>query len=221
MKHIKETLKSLHLAGAFLQLSFVHFSYCPETYNAISGFYCRHTASLGGADQWFISKPHGKTKNKVLFYCTFWSLQLFNLKLNCICMYLTCTGLARVSKLHSHKVQFMQHWYVFFSLKSTQTSLQTHIISEQNHNRVWNYPEAHTVCVLGLSRHLRALVHSEWLHAGPVPSLRITWIRIRFAKDIRHNEEHSYNKCFCSVGAFQSGVDRTCTQLSAERQTRH
>lgn len=31
------------------------------------------------------------------------------------------------------KVKFQQHQYVFFSLKSTQTSLQTHIISEQNH----------------------------------------------------------------------------------------
>lgn len=109
----------------------------------------------------------------------------------------------------------------FFSLKSTRTSLQTRIISEQNHNRVWNYPEALTVCVLGLSRHLRALVHSEWLHAGSVPSLRITWIRIRFAEDILQTKENSHNKRFCWVGVFQSWVDVIDAKQSGERKMRH
>lgn len=117
------------------------------------------------------------------------------------------------------KVKFQQHQYVFFFFEvNSNFSPNPYYFWTKSYNRVWNYPEALTVCVLGLSRHLRALVHSEWLHAGPVPSLRITWIRIRFAEDIRDTEEISHNKCFCSVGAFCSRVNVQAKQSNGKQK---
>lgn len=55
-KHIKETLESLYLPGAFLQMHFVHFSYRHETCSTITASYRKNTIYLVSLDsaQWLL-----------------------------------------------------------------------------------------------------------------------------------------------------------------------
>lgn len=99
----------------------------------------------------------------------------------------------------------------FFSLKSSWTVLQTHVNSAHNHDRVWNHPKALFVFVLGLSRHLMALGHSECLQAGPVPPRRITWIKIRFADGILLTKESSHNEFLLSGVSETDGKQSEAT----------
>lgn len=197
-EHIKETLKSLYLPGAIPHRPFARVSYRHEAYSTVSGAYCRNTVSLGGADQRRVSGPALRLRAKPYCSCTLIITAISQLKIEAHLSSLDVRRSCGIKARLTLNAFYAEAECFSFSLKSTQTSPRTHIISEQNHNRVWNYPEAGSVCVLGLSRHLRALVHCEWPHAGPVPSLRITRIRIRFAEDIRHNEGNSWHKCFFS-----------------------
>ncbi len=191
-----------------------------ETCRTVTGSCCNNFFSFISFSVVVSYMPNANAKNKALLYSATIIAVIFlrNMQTH-LHLFDRYRGYQSSSLIKSN---FSDTSILFLSLKSTQTSLQTHIISEQNYNWVWNYPEVLAVCVLGRSRHSMALVHSEWLHAGPVPSQRITWIRIRSAEDILHTRRiYTFNKSFCWVGAFQCRVDEMDTKQSVGHTQAH